>query len=149
MFYTVMTQIIDNDPKGQFGGTQYKITISKGKEIIEFHNYSIMDLVIGSFNPDVIKNKYIKLNNELLLRRDKELADSIKLAKAESLSNKMSNVNHQLIAVIDDVIASNAALVDQYRDGNTKVLNALVGQTMKKHKGDPVVIKQLLMEKIK
>lgn len=149
MFYTVMTQIIDNDPKGEFGGTQYKITISKGKEIIEFHNYSIMDLVIGSFNPDVIKNKYIKLNNELLLRRDKELADSIKLAKAESLSSKMNVVDNQLMAAIRSVIASNDSLVTQYRNGNEKVLNALVGQTMKQHKHDPAVIKQLLSEELK
>lgn len=148
MFYQIHTKVIDNDPKGLLGGTQYNLSIDLNNNAIESHDYSIMDIVIGKFNPDLIKNKYIKLNKELADRRDKDLIESIKKAKDESLSNKMSNINHQLIAAIDDVIASNGALVDQYRNGNTKVLNALVGQTMKKHKGDPAVIKQLLVDKV-
>ena len=148
MFYNILTRITDNDPKGFVGGTQYSLTITKDDEVIEEHNYSTMDLVISSFNPEIIKNKYVELNKMLSVERDKDLSESIKRMKSETLSSKMNVIDDQLIVAIRSVIASNERLVIQYRSGNEKVLNALVGQTMKQYKGDPAVIKQLLIDEV-
>lgn len=149
MFYNILTRITDNDPKGFVGGTQYNLTITKDDEVIEEHNYSTMDLVVGSFNPEIIKKKYVELNKMLSVERDKDLSESIKRMKSETLSSKMNVIDDQLIVAIRSVIASNERLVIQYRSGNEKVLNALVGQTMKQYKGDPLVIKTLLMDELK
>lgn len=148
MFYKILTQIVDHDAKGEIGsGTQYRLTIENNNLLVEQYDYSIMDIITGVFNPDVVKNKYIKLNDEIAVNRDKELLEAIKKAKADALANKMkSSTPAGLTTAIDDVIASNAPIVEQYRNGNDKVLNALVGQTMKKYKGDPAVIKQLLID---
>lgn len=149
MFYSIITKITDNDPKGLLGGTQYQLTISKGDEVVESHIYSIMDIIIADFNPSAIIQKYVDMNKSIADAREKELKDSIQKAKGDDLANKMNNISDELHSVILDVIASNAPLVQQYMNGNDKVLNALVGQTMKKYKGDAAVIKQLLINGIK
>lgn len=149
MFYQVLSKVTSNDPKGELGGTQYNLSISKNNELIESHDYSIMDVIIGKFNPEEIKSKYIQLNKEIADQRDNARNSAVTKMKQQQLADKMSKVNVELHAVIDAVIASNGALVDQYKNGNDKVLNALVGQTMKKLKADPSVVKQLLMDKIK
>lgn len=149
MFYSIITKITDNDPKGLLGGTQYQLTISKGDEVVESHIYSIMDVIIADFNPSAIIQKYVDMNKEIADQRDNARDSAVTKMKQQQLADKMSKVNVELHAVIDAVIASNGALVDQYKNGNDKVLNAMVGQTMKKLKADPSVIKQLLMDKIK
>ena len=55
-----------------------------------------------------------------------------------------------LEAVIDEVVAENADLVEQFRGGKEGVINALVGHVMKKTKGsaNPAVAQQLLREHI-
>jgi len=52
--------------------------------------------------------------------------------------------------VIDEVVAENADLVEQFRGGKEGVINALVGHVMKKTKGsaNPAVAQQLLREHI-
>lgn len=150
MYYKILIKIVEQDAKGEIGsGTQYQLDITKGDELIETHQYSIMDIVTGKFDSEIIKFKYTSLNNDIFESKTKEREQQIKAKKEEQMNSKMSSVDNMLIAVIDDVIASNERLVDQYRNGNDKVLNALVGQTMKNYKGDPAVIKQLLIDKVK
>jgi aspartyl-tRNA(Asn)/glutamyl-tRNA(Gln) amidotransferase subunit B len=52
--------------------------------------------------------------------------------------------------IIDAVIAGNAAQVEQYRQGKTKVMGFFVGQVMKKTKGkaNPKIVNQVLKEKL-
>ena len=52
--------------------------------------------------------------------------------------------------IIDEVIAGNAAHVEQYRQGKTKVKGFFVGQVMKKTKGkaNPGIVNQVLKEKL-
>ncbi|QDQ26835.1 Asp-tRNA(Asn)/Glu-tRNA(Gln) amidotransferase subunit GatB [Chitinimonas arctica] len=53
-------------------------------------------------------------------------------------------------AIIDTVLAANAAMVEEYRAGKEKAFNALVGQCMKASKGkaDPAMVNELLKRKL-
>jgi aspartyl-tRNA(Asn)/glutamyl-tRNA(Gln) amidotransferase subunit B len=56
----------------------------------------------------------------------------------------------ELEAIIDTVLASNAKSVEEYKAGNAKAFNALVGQAMKatKGKGNPAQVNELLKSKL-
>ncbi len=56
----------------------------------------------------------------------------------------------ELEAIIDAVLASNAKSVEEYKAGNAKAFNALVGQAMKatKGKGNPAQVNELLKKKL-
>jgi aspartyl-tRNA(Asn)/glutamyl-tRNA(Gln) amidotransferase subunit B len=56
----------------------------------------------------------------------------------------------ELEAIIDTVLASNDKSVEEYKAGNAKAFNALVGQAMKatKGKGNPAQVNELLKKKL-
>jgi aspartyl-tRNA(Asn)/glutamyl-tRNA(Gln) amidotransferase subunit B len=56
----------------------------------------------------------------------------------------------ELETIIDTVLASNAKSVEEYKAGNAKAFNALVGQAMKatKGKGNPAQVNELLKKKL-
>ena len=56
----------------------------------------------------------------------------------------------ELEKIIDDVLAANAKNVEEIKAGNTKAMNALVGQAMKATKGkaNPAQVNELLKKKI-
>ncbi len=56
----------------------------------------------------------------------------------------------ELDRIIDDVLAANAKNVEEVRAGNTKAMNALVGQAMKATKGkaNPAQVNELLRKKL-
>ena len=56
----------------------------------------------------------------------------------------------ELEGIIDTVLASNAKSVEEYKAGNAKAFNALVGQAMKatKGKGNPAQVNELLKRKL-
>ena len=70
------------------------------------------------------------------------------LIETEGLS-PMSD-SGELEAIIDTVLASNAKSVEEYKTGNAKAFNALVGQAMKatKGKGNPAQVNELLKKKL-
>ena len=53
-------------------------------------------------------------------------------------------------AMIDEVLANNAKAVEQFKSGNEKALNALVGQVMKASKGkaNPAQVQELMKAKL-
>lgn len=53
-------------------------------------------------------------------------------------------------AIIDEVLAANAAMVEEYKAGKEKAFNALVGQAMKASKGkaNPAQVNELLKKKL-
>ena len=55
-----------------------------------------------------------------------------------------------LEAIVDEVIAANAKNVTEFKAGNEKALNALVGQIMKASKGkaNPQQVNDLLRSKL-
>ena len=71
-------------------------------------------------------------------------------ALIDSLGLKQMNDTGALEKIIDDVLASNADNVAQYRAGKDKAFNALVGQVMKASKGkaNPGQVNELLKQKL-
>jgi aspartyl-tRNA(Asn)/glutamyl-tRNA(Gln) amidotransferase subunit B len=68
----------------------------------------------------------------------------------EAKGLKQMSDTGELEAIIDTVLASNAKSVEEYKAGNAKAFNALVGQAMKatKGKGNPVQVNELLKKKL-
>ena len=68
----------------------------------------------------------------------------------ERLGLKQMSDTGELEAIIDTVLASNAKSVEEYKAGNAKAFNALVGQAMKatKGKGNPAHVNELLKKKL-
>ncbi|MFM6992458.1 MAG: Asp-tRNA(Asn)/Glu-tRNA(Gln) amidotransferase GatCAB subunit B, partial [Rhodoferax sp.] len=68
----------------------------------------------------------------------------------ESKGLRQMNDSGALEAIIDDVLAANAKNVEEYKAGNAKAFNALVGQAMKASKGkaNPAQVNELLKQKL-
>ena len=68
----------------------------------------------------------------------------------ESKGLKQMNDSGELEKIVDDVLAANPKNVDEYKAGNGKALNALVGQIMKGSKGkaNPQQVNDLLRKKL-
>jgi aspartyl-tRNA(Asn)/glutamyl-tRNA(Gln) amidotransferase subunit B len=72
------------------------------------------------------------------------------LAQAEQLGLVQESNEEELAKVVEEVLANNQKIVDDYRGGNTRAFGALVGQTMKatQGKGNPPIINKLLHERL-
>ena len=68
----------------------------------------------------------------------------------EAKGLKQMNDTGALEAIVDEVIAANAKNVAEFKAGNEKALNALVGQIMKGSKGkaNPQQVNDLLRNKL-
>lgn len=68
----------------------------------------------------------------------------------EAKGLKQMNDTGALEAIVDEVIAANAKNVAEFKGGNSKALNALVGQIMKASKGkaNPQQVNELLLAKL-
>ncbi|MGP1517144.1 MAG: Asp-tRNA(Asn)/Glu-tRNA(Gln) amidotransferase subunit GatB [Ottowia sp.] len=72
-------------------------------------------------------------------------------ALIEAKGLKQMNDTGALEKIVDEVIAANAANVEQYRAGKDKAFNALVGQVMKASRGkaNPQQVNELLKQRLK
>jgi aspartyl-tRNA(Asn)/glutamyl-tRNA(Gln) amidotransferase subunit B len=68
----------------------------------------------------------------------------------EAKGLKQMNDTGELEKIIDDVLAANPKNVEEFKAGNTKALNGLVGPIMKASKGkaNPGQVNALLMKKL-
>jgi aspartyl-tRNA(Asn)/glutamyl-tRNA(Gln) amidotransferase subunit B len=68
----------------------------------------------------------------------------------EAKGLKQMNDTGALEAIIDEVLAANPKNVQEFREGNTKALNGLVGPIMKASKGkaNPAQVNELLLKKL-
>jgi aspartyl-tRNA(Asn)/glutamyl-tRNA(Gln) amidotransferase subunit B len=71
-------------------------------------------------------------------------------ALIETKGLKQINDTSALEAIIDEVLAANPKNVEEFKAGNTKALNGLVGPIMKASKGkaNPAQVNELLMKKL-
>ncbi len=69
-----------------------------------------------------------------------------RLRESKERAKLLANVPKELTNAIAEVMEANSKAIEQYRAGNEKAVNALVGQVMRKHKTDAAVIKQLLIQ---
>ena len=99
-----------------------------------------------------ISNKGAKQVFELLWSRDQPSSGPVAQVDAliEQLGLKQMSDSGELEKIIDDVLAANAKNVQEIKAGNTKAMNALVGQAMKvtKGKANPAQVNELLKKKL-
>ncbi len=110
--------------------------------------YVIKKVVSGEINGNGAKTAF----QEMCTRTHKgisDLADFVDQIIKDRDLKQMSDTG-ELEAIIDTVLASNAKSVEEYKAGNAKAFNALVGQAMKatKGKGNPAQVNELLKKKL-
>jgi aspartyl-tRNA(Asn)/glutamyl-tRNA(Gln) amidotransferase subunit B len=108
--------------------------------------------LISRISDNTISNKAARQVFELLWSRNTVDAEPIEQVDAliEQLGLKQMSDTGELEKIIDEVLAANAKNVEEVRAGNTKAMNALVGQAMKATKGkaNPAQVNELLKKKL-
>jgi aspartyl-tRNA(Asn)/glutamyl-tRNA(Gln) amidotransferase subunit B len=101
--------------------------------------------LIGRINDNTISNNAARQVFDVLWSEGGEI-DAI----IESKGLKQMNDTGELEKIIDDVLAANPKNVEEFKAGNTKALNGLVGPIMKASKGkaNPAQVNALLMKKL-
>ncbi len=115
---------------------------------------TIKRVLDGTVNANVGKTIFF----EFLVKVRKTRSELFELAQVVTEIDKFIelhdlrqiNDSSELEKIIDDVLAANAKNVEEIRAGNTKAMNALVGQAMKATKGkaNPAQVNELLKKKI-
>ena len=102
--------------------------------------------VIGRIADNPISNNAAKQVCEVLWNGEGTDVDAI----IEAKGLKQMNDTGALEAIVNEVIATNAKNVAEFKAGNDKALNALVGQIMKASKGkaNPQQVNDLLRQKL-
>ena len=109
-------------------------------------NSAQLAALIGRINDGTISNNAARQVFEALWSGEGHDVDAV----IEAKGLKQMNDTGALERVIDEVIAANAANVEQYKAGKDKAFNALVGQVMKASKGkaNPQQVNDLLKAKL-
>ena len=107
---------------------------------------SILGKLISRIADNTISNNAAKQVFDALWTGEGKDVDAIIEAKG---LKQMSDTG-ELEGIIDSVIAANSKSVEEYKAGNAKAFNALVGQAMKatKGKGNPAQVNELLKKKL-
>ena len=102
--------------------------------------------LLGRIADSTISNNAAKQVFDALWSGDENTVDAI----IEAKGLKQMNDSGALEAIVDEVIAANAKNAAEFKAGNEKALNALVGQIMKASKGkaNPQQVNDLLRQKL-
>ena len=105
--------------------------------------------LISRISDNTISNSAAKQVFEALWNGEGTDANSVD-AIIEAKGLKQINDTGALEAIIDEVLAANPKNVEEFKAGNTKALNGLVGPIMKASKGkaNPAQVNELLMKKL-
>jgi aspartyl-tRNA(Asn)/glutamyl-tRNA(Gln) amidotransferase subunit B len=107
--------------------------------------------LIGRISDNTISNNAARQVFEALWTEGGANADAVRVdALIEAKGLKQMNDTGALEKIIDDVLAANPKNVEEFKAGNTKALNGLVGPIMKASKGkaNPAQVNALLMQKL-
>jgi aspartyl-tRNA(Asn)/glutamyl-tRNA(Gln) amidotransferase subunit B len=101
--------------------------------------------LIGRISDNTISNNAARQVFEGLWNKEGEVDDII-----DAKGLKQMNDTGELEKIIDDVLAANPKNVEEFKAGNAKALNGLVGPIMKASKGkaNPGQVNALLMKKL-
>ena len=91
------------------------------------------------------------LSHALMLQEARETVILPKLAEIiEKHGLQQITDTGAIEAMVDEVLANNAKAIEQFRSGNEKALNAIVGQVMKASKGkaNPAQVQELIKAKL-
>ena len=109
------------------------------------NGFHIADLTKSIESGEISNNAAKKVFEALWENNGSNVAEIV-----QRLGLKQISDSGELEKIIDDVLAANAKNVEEIRAGNTKAMNALVGQAMKATKGkaNPAQVNELLKKKI-
>ena len=107
---------------------------------------ALLGILISRISDNTVSNNAAKQVFDALWTGDGDNVDAI----IEAKGLKQMNDTGALEKIVDDVIAANAKNVTEFKAGNEKALNALVGQIMKASKGkaNPQQVNTLLRGKL-
>ncbi|MEN9372747.1 MAG: hypothetical protein RIR79_299 [Pseudomonadota bacterium] len=108
---------------------------------------ALLGVLIRRISDNTISNNAAKQVFDALWTGDGDSVDAI----IEAKGLKQMNDTGALEKIVDDVIAANAKNVTEFKAGNEKALNALVGQIMKASKGkaNPQQVNALLRSRLR
>ena len=120
---------------------------------------ALLGNLISRIDDNTISNNAAKQVFDVLWTNDSNLKmlksiapDSLAIIDSiiEAKGLKQMSDTGELEGIIDGVIAANSKSVEEYKAGNAKAFNALVGQAMKatKGKGNPAQVNELLKKKL-
>ena len=114
----------------------------------EFHYKGLIDLYLK--NDQKNTNLVREIVKRILIgKKAITLPGNKRKKRQEKEREKLKkNLPKELLAAIETVYTNSAKAIQQYKDGNAKALNAMVGMVMKNFKHDASIIKDLLMDKI-
>jgi aspartyl-tRNA(Asn)/glutamyl-tRNA(Gln) amidotransferase subunit B len=107
--------------------------------------------LIGRISDNTISNNAARQVFEVLWNKEGPSGSEGDVdAIIEAKGLKQMNDTGELEKIIDEVLAANPKNVDEFKAGNTKALNGLVGPIMKASKGkaNPGQVNALLMKKL-
>mgnify|MGYP003620863699 CR=1 FL=1 len=169
MITELMTQIINHNMKYEEGqyrdGTVIMVTVRNRDDIIDQFNVTVPRMEAyrksgdrskytneAKYNDFIDQYQKDKVLREQMSRdtHDAEKQASILLKEKELQDRSKSVMTPEMVAIFEVVIKSNEKIVNQYREGNEKVINSLVGRVIKQGvKIDPMMILICLKEMIK
>ena len=122
------------------------ISYKSDEEIVFLMNYVQMKYDVNLLLEDEWSGEFsIEYYNNLSLS-PQMYVDSIILGK--DLANVIVD-NNALKSIVLDIIKENVSIVNQYRSGNERSLNSLIGLFMKSNKGyNPIIVKQTFLENL-
>lgn len=129
MSLLIKRSVVDNDPKGETGvGTIFRLEICANGVLVLQRDYGLIEYLDGRFKLDEVTKPYIEAH--LLQLQKLELAEA-EAKKAQKQARIASvKVDDALEKLIDTVLADDVRVVEQYRSGKEKALNALVGKVI-------------------
>jgi aspartyl-tRNA(Asn)/glutamyl-tRNA(Gln) amidotransferase subunit B len=102
--------------------------------------------LILKIEDQTISNNAAKKVFEVLWKNPEERVEEL----IENMGLKQISDSSEVEGLVDDVLKSNAAMVDEFKAGKEKAFNALVGQVMKASKGkaNPSQVNEILKKKL-
>lgn len=133
--HNLRTGVLDNDHEGKTGrGTIFYLEITRGLEIIERHEYGLLEVVDGRFDRNAITEKYREADKaaEAEIRAK---ADAKAIAEKQSRMDSLPN-DPKLLALVKEAVEANPGIIKQIHAGRDKASNTLVGWVMNKVKDE-------------
>lgn len=132
--YKILYKVIDNDPKGENGGTRYQYTITQNRKIVDEFELTIIDIINNTSNSQKV-NEYLLANIQIskdIELENKEKEKLLKSSKEDNLKDKLSTIDKKLINDIKKYcIDHHQDVIEKYKAGNEKIINSLVGKVLK------------------
>jgi aspartyl-tRNA(Asn)/glutamyl-tRNA(Gln) amidotransferase subunit B len=106
--------------------------------------------IISRIVDDTISNASAKKLFQEFWAAEKPVQPEDVETNIDAMGLRQMNDSSALEAIIDEMLAANAKNVEEYKAGNAKAFNALVGQAMKASKGkaNPAQVNDMLKQKL-